>query len=141
MSWKETKKPIYSIFPCKDLGKLAHELIPLLKDKKEFITDCYFKKISVGKDSLIYEDAEENADLWTDYPANWFAWPIMSEKLKDIIESNSTRKEGIDFIKMKVRHFSLEKFYYILRFNKVIDSIDKENSSYYKEHEIKREIG
>ncbi len=136
MSGRETEKPTYSIFPCKELGKLPYELIPLLEDKREFITDCYFKKISVGKDSLIYEDAEENAEVWTDYPANYFAWPIMSEKLKDIIESSATGQEGIDFIKLKVRHYSLEKIYYLLRFNKAIDSIDKENTLFVKDTDL-----
>ncbi len=130
MCWKDSRKPAYSIFPCKNLGMPAHEMIPLLENKSDFLTECFFKKLTVVKNSLISENAEKDADVWKDYPPNWFAWPILSEKMKQLIESNLTGQEGIDFITVKVSHYSVSRLYYILRFNRKIECLDKAKSMY-----------
>ena len=133
MCWKDNpKKPTYSVFARKKLG-LAHELIPILDGKKDFNGEFYFKKITVGKNGLLYEESEELASVWQDYTPNEFAWPIVSEKFRNILMDNTSEIDGIDFIKIFVAHFNETKPYYILRFNKLNDVIDVANTLYVKD--------
>jgi hypothetical protein len=115
LCWKENRnKSAFSVFPKKKLG-LAHETIPLLEGKDIFLAECFFKKITVNKSELRYEEVTSEDDVWQDYPPNVFAWPIFSEHFKSIIDSNISGNECIDWIKVNIEHFDVIKPYYILR--------------------------
>ena len=130
MSWKDDcKTPDYSIFPKEKVGP-SYELIPLLEGKNQFICSCCFKKIVVGKKGLVYVEVTENDPVWTDYPANSFAWPIFSEKFMTLIGENTSDEDKIDWINLQVEHFGITRSYYILRFNKLHDIIDSKNTLY-----------
>jgi len=130
LCWKESpNKPTYSVFSRNKTG-IAHELIPVLDGKNEYNEEFYFRKIFVGQDGLVYEDTEESDPVWQDYPPNEFAWPIVSEKLHNIIINNTSHIDEIDFIKISISHFGKANSYYILRFNKLHDIIDVENTLY-----------
>lgn len=56
-------------------------------------------KLTEGKNDLINNDNLGGLTiLWEDYQANSLAWPMMSERLKDTIESNVKKSEAIDWI-------------------------------------------
>lgn len=130
MSGKDDcRTPAYSIFPIEKVG-LAFELIPLLDGKSKFICSCHFKKITLAKKGLVYEEVTEGDPVWIDYPANSFAWPIFSERFMALIRENTSDEDNIDWINLRVEHFGISKSYYILRFNKLHDIIDSSKTLY-----------
>ncbi len=69
-----------------------------------------------------------------DYQPNSMAWPLMSEKMKDVITRNLTGEEGVSWVKapivFKSNNIDLRLTYYVLRFTKKLDVLDKEKTSY-----------
>lgn len=60
-------------------------------------------KLDVGKNGLIESnDLSDLKEIWLDYQQNSLAWPLMSERLKSIIEANLKQNEQIDWIECKV---------------------------------------
>lgn len=71
--------------------KLAHELITELDDANELPFKLNLVKLTVGKNGLIKSnDLSDLKEIWLDYQPNSLAWPLMSEKLKGVIENNLT---------------------------------------------------
>lgn len=139
MTWKDQRKqPVYSVFPTQETGP-ARELIANLEGKNRFICDGYFRKITVGDTGLIYEPAEPEADVWKDYPANALATALCSAKMRDIINSSITDYENVDWIEWTVEHAGSQKQYYLLRFNEILDVVDKASTTYVRgtDHIIK----
>ena len=105
--------------------KLAHELIPELDGKKTMPFDFVLKKVTEVKGQLFYSDnLSDLKEIWADYLANSLAWPLMSEKLKILIDANLTGDEGVDWITCKVNANGDVRTYYILRFNKNLDVLN-----------------
>ncbi|GAA4316377.1 imm11 family protein [Compostibacter hankyongensis] len=109
--------------------KLNHELISELEDKSIVPFDFVLRKAIEGRDQLIYsEDLSELSVLWQDYQANSLAWPMMSEKMKNIIQVNLKGNEELDWITCTVKANEECKTYYILRFNKMLDVLNIEKT-------------
>ena len=103
-----------------------------MKVKNTFLVDTFFKLITVESNGLAYHDVKPSDKVWQDYPPNAFALPIFSEKFKNSINEGLTGKEEIDWININVKHFDDQRIYYLLRFNKLYDVIDKQNTLYVK---------
>lgn len=117
--------PIGTVAFAPKEGKLGHELIQELDGKSVVPFEFKLKKVTEGKNDLIYNDSLEGLTmLWEDYQANSLAWPMMSERLKATIESNAKKSEAIDWIACTLKAGNESKIYYILRFNKVFDVLD-----------------
>lgn len=110
LSWKEDDFKDYAKSPK---GILSHELIDKMK----------------GKELLPFELPLE-ADTPKDYQSNGLAWPMMSEKMKDIINNNLSGLERIDWIKCYIIYQDKKLTYYILRFNSVLDVLDEKLTTY-----------
>ena len=109
--------------------KLAHELISEIKDLDEMPFEFTLVKLSTGKEGIIEsEDLSGLAQVWLDYQPNSLAWPLMSLKLKSVIEGNLTGKEGIEWISAKINANGEQKTYYIPRFVKKLDVLNKEKT-------------
>lgn len=110
---------------------LSYELIEGLMDKKEMPYDLIIRKVSEGKKGLIVEDDLDNLEVvWEDFLPNNIGLPLMSEKLKNIIEGNLSGNEDIDWVTCKVWAKDKFKIYYIIRFNTLLDVLDIQKTKY-----------
>ena len=133
LSWKDRPGvPIASAFP-EQKTKLGHELIPELEGKSEFPFVLELRKVSDGKNGIIVSnDLADVNEIWKDYQPNSLAWPLVSYKLKNVIEKNLIGNEAIDWISCRIKNSGEERTYYILRFNKILDVLDVEKTMFVK---------
>lgn len=130
LSWKDGKEPLASAFAPKE-AKSDHELIKELNGVNQLPFDFKLVKLTVNKDGLIEsDDLSGLKKIWTDYQPNNLALPLMSEKLKSVIEANLIGNEQIDWIACKVKSESDERSYFILRFNKMFDVLDAQKTMF-----------
>lgn len=123
LSWKQ--KPEGTMAFTSDETILGYELIPELKGISILPFDLHLKKVKEKKSGLkISDDLTELEEIWNDYQPNNLAWPLMSEKLKKIIDENVMSNENIDWISCKIKNGTETRNYYILRFNKLLDVLD-----------------
>jgi len=67
--------------------------------------------------------------LWYDYQPNSLAWPIFSERLKNVIDSQTTGEKPFDWLTVTIRQNSkLSRQYYLLRFSRHQDVLSLEHS-------------
>lgn len=123
LSWKQ--KPESSSAFAPDKTMLGFELIPELDGKRSLPFDFNLKKIKEKKNGIeISDDLSGLKIIWNDYLANSLAWPLMSQKLRTVIDENLTGNEKIDWLSCKIKTIKEERIYYILRFNKLLDVLD-----------------
>jgi len=67
--------------------------------------------------------------LWYDYQPNSLAWPIFSERFKNIIDSQTAGEKPFDWLTVTIRQNSkASRQYYVLRFTKQQDVLSLEHS-------------
>ena len=129
LSWTSPRQSANASAP--NIKKAGHQLIADLEGLNEMPFDMHLIKITVGRNELIYSDNLSGLkNIWDDYLGNDFAWPLMSEKLKSVIEKELTGEEGIDWISVKIHGNGECRTYYILRFNKELDVLDNEHTMF-----------
>ena len=129
LSWKHTPK--LASAEALSETKLDHELIPQLNGKNDLPFEFQLKRVKETRDGIITdENLSALNEVWLDYQPNSLAWPLMSEKLKSLIEANLTGNEQIDWIQCKVKSRSEERTYFILRFNKMLDVLDMQKTMF-----------
>jgi len=125
---KDSPGGVASAFAPKDT-KLAHDLMSDLDNVNEMPFEFNLVKLTVGRKGLIESDDLSGInEIWKDYQINSLVYPILSEKLKTIIENNLTGKEGIEWISAKINGNGEQRIYYILRFKKLLDVLDTEKT-------------
>lgn len=130
LSWKNGKDPLASAFAPKGI-KEGQELIIELNDSSRLPFELVLVKLSVGKNGIIEsKDFSDLKEVWLDYQPNSLAWPLMSEKLKILIEANLTGNEQIDWLMCNVKTENEERPYFILRFNKMLDVLDMQKTMF-----------
>lgn len=65
-----------------------------------------------------------------DFLANSLAWPLMSLKMKNLIESKLTGEEGIDWIKVNVKDRGENREYFVPRFRERLDVLDMSETTF-----------
>ena len=66
--------------------------------------DLHLRSVKLTRNDLIESrDLTKIKHLWVDYQPNVLAWPLMSQKMKELVESFLTGKEGIAWMKTTVR--------------------------------------
>ena len=124
LSWKNGKEPLVSAYAPKG-SKLAQDLISELNGINKLPFKLNLVKLDIGKNGIIEKhDLSDLKETWLDYQPNSLAWPLMSESLKSLIESNLLGNEQIDWIECIVKKGNEERPYFILRFNKMLDVLD-----------------
>ncbi|CAN5758111.1 hypothetical protein BH11BAC7_BH11BAC7_33050 [soil metagenome] len=91
---------------------LDHILIPLLEGKNELPFDFILN----GEPQ--------------DYLPNNMAWPLMSEKMKQVIERNLTGHEKISWISTNVKAGEDVFLYYVIRFDEKMDVLDLNRTTF-----------
>jgi hypothetical protein len=108
-----------------------HELIEQLEGKTTLPFEFELKKLTEKDDGLaISDDLDELKQIWVDYQSNSEAWPLMSERLKTVIENNLTGEEGIDWLTAIINGKGERREYYVLRFTKKLDVLDIEHTMF-----------
>ena len=116
-----------------DDTKLAHELIPDLDGLDEMPFDFKLVKLSVEKNGLTKSNDLSGLDLtWLDLQPNSLAWPIMSERLKNLVVQNLTGNEYLGWISATISKGDENRTYYIPRFEKKLDVLDEKNTMFVK---------
>ncbi|WP_281228732.1 imm11 family protein [Flavobacterium aquiphilum] len=112
-----------------DETPLSHELVPELKTKLELPFDLILKKVVFGKAKLqVSNDLSDLKYLWLDYQPNNLAWPLMSEKMKNVVCDNMTGEEAIVWMKVNVKSEKEKRVYFIPRFEKKMDVLDEQKT-------------
>jgi hypothetical protein len=107
------------------------EIISLLEGKSSLPFEFRLKKVTEKEDGLAISDSLEGLQqVWVDYLPNCEAWPLMSERLKKVIENNLTGEEGIDWIAAIVNGKGEQRKYFVLRFTKKLDVLDTERTMF-----------
>ncbi len=133
LNWKDGKEPLASAFAPED-SKNGHELIKELAGAYMLPFELTLVKLSVGKNGLIKNNnLSDLKKVWLDYQPNNLAWPLMSERMKSLIEVNLTGKEGVDWIACKVKNGDEERPYFIIRFNTMLDVLDMHKTMFVRE--------
>lgn len=110
---------------------LSHELISNLKGIYKLPFELELKKVSSSKIGLeVSNDLSNVKYLWVDYQPNNLAWPLMSEKLKTVIEKKLTGKENISWITTNIKADGEERKYFIPFFNKRLDVLDMQRTMF-----------
>jgi hypothetical protein len=108
---------------------LAHELIPDVIRNMELPFGLILKKVTTDKKGLqISDDLSKIKRLWQDYQPNNLAWPLMSERMKNLVNLHLTGKEGISWIIARVSGNNECKEYFIPRFSYKHDVIDEQRT-------------
>lgn len=117
-----------------DGSQLDHEMIPQLEGKNQMPLDFKLARVKETRNGLIIDDnLTALKEIWLDYQPNSLAWPIMSEKLKNIIGTSLTGNEQIDWITCNLRNGDELRQYYIIRFNKKMDVYDMKKTVFLDE--------
>ncbi|MCB9823356.1 hypothetical protein H6802_00105 [Candidatus Nomurabacteria bacterium] len=110
---------------------ISYELIPKLEGKNILPFELVLKSIKIGKSGLIIEEIlTESKIAWLDYLPNCLAWPLMSEKMKTIINNNLTGKEDIDWILAEINAIKERRNYYFPRFKRKLDVLDLQRTTF-----------
>lgn len=116
---------------AEDELSLSHLLISEVKTKVECPFELTLKKVNVGKNGIVVsDDLSEVKYLWVDYQPNNLAWPLMSNKMKEIIISHLTGQESIVWIKIKVKGSNEIRDYFIPCFQRKLDVLNLEKTSF-----------
>lgn len=127
LSWKHKPELASAIYAVEN--QVAYELIPQLDGRNALPFDFELRRIKETKDGLITDsNLTVLKETWLDYQPNSLAWPLMSERLKSVVEANLTGNEQIDWITCKVKSDNEERPYFILRFNKILDVLDMQKT-------------
>ena len=113
--------------------KLAHELIQELESTDDLPFEFELVKLSVGQNGVIKSSDLSSLDnVWLDFQPNSLAWPLMSERFKNLISDNLTGNECINWITAKINSNGESQIYYIPRFKKMLDVLDIDQTLFVK---------
>ena len=99
---------------------VSYKLIDLMVDRKHLPFSLELHNIIVAS-SIERGDISDN---FYDYQPNSLAWPLMSEKMKTILESNLTGNERVNWKTVMIHGKTVSKIYYIPMFMDNLDTLD-----------------
>ena len=112
-------------------SKLSFELIPELAGVSKLPFDLELVKLSAGNKGLIESPDLSNLEVvWYDFQPNNLGWPLISEKFKNLVCSNLTGKEFVNWVSATIRNGKEKRVYYIPRFEKKLDVLHLGKTTY-----------
>lgn len=122
----ERVKPSTAFAYTQGETQLSHELIPTVIGKSELPFEFFLRKVTTGKGGLrVSTDLSELKCLWIDYQPNNLGWPLVSEKMRNVICAHLTGKEGLTWIKAIVNGGDEIREYFIPSFLQKLDVLDE----------------
>ena len=102
---------------CAPDNPAAYTLIPKLANKNRIPFDLTLKNVSFTNKGIIEsDDLSGLKHSWFDYQPNSLAWPIMSERLRDIIDSHASGEELHEWLPVTINSENESRTYFTLRF-------------------------
>jgi len=109
---------------------LSHELTPKVTGLAELPFSLELESVSIGNKGLRRLGHLDTNCLPVDYQPNSLAWPLMSKKMKEIIDNLLIRNEGLKWIKANVKGGGTVYSYFIPFFSKKLETLDYGNTSF-----------
>jgi hypothetical protein len=94
--------------------------------------DLTLKNVTFGREgSKTSDDLNDLKCLFFDYQLNSLAWPVLSARLRTIIDQQASGREHYEWISVNIHRGEEEtRPYYILRFKEQPDVLDMEKSTF-----------
>jgi hypothetical protein len=95
--------------------------------------DLLLKKVTFGKQgSMNSEDLSGLRHPWADFQPNALAWPVVSTRLRALIDQQASGREGLQWVRVTVRPSGgTGRPYYLLRFTHRPDVLNEATSVFY----------
>ncbi len=130
MSGKHMRQGASAYFPFG--SQPIYELIDELTLSEKSPYELKLVKLSFRKGEMeVSSDLSGIDHLWTDYLSNNLYGPLLSARLRTIIDKNLTGNEGLKWIDVVVDGCDEKRTYYIPKFTKVLDVLNEAETSYY----------
>jgi hypothetical protein len=110
----------------------SYTLIESLVGVDSLPFDLTLKNVTFGRNgSKTADDLSDLKYLWFDYQLNSLAWPVLSAKLRTIIDHQASGRAHYDWISVNIHRGKEEtRPYYILRFKEQPNVLDREKSTF-----------
>lgn len=108
--------------------KLGHELISDIEGDEIPFEFTLIKVSSNNRGLFESTNLSGLKDVWLDYQPNSLAWPLMSSRLKSIIDDNLNGNERIRWVKAVISTKNEKREYHIPKFLKKLDVLDEKNT-------------
>ena len=115
------------------IGKppISYELVPSLEGKNRLPFDLFSKNVNIIQGEFVLNDDLTSLNfIWLDFLPNCLAWPMMSERMKEIIRNDLTGLEEVDWVMVNVRLAEEQRPYFIPRFSKELDVLNFQETTY-----------
>ena len=109
---------------------IAYTLIDSIAGFSHFPTDLKLKNLRFGAKGITESDDLTGLRyIWTDYQPNSLAWPLMSAKMRSIIDSHASGQEQHEWLTVNVYQGATNyREYYLLRFREQVDVLNFDKS-------------
>ncbi len=108
---------------------IAHDLVPLLRGKDSIPFILYLKRvINEGGHFSKLDDISGLKKPWMDFQPNNLAWPIMSERMKLVIEKFLLADSDVEWLSVQIIGGNEERRYYLPRFKRKLDVLNIEKT-------------
>jgi hypothetical protein len=96
--------------------------------------DLTLKKVTFGPaGSTESDDLSGLAHVWVDYQPNSLAWPVVSARLREVIDQQASGLEHHEWVPVHVHgRGEASRPYYLLRFQQPNDVLDYEQSTFHR---------
>jgi hypothetical protein len=110
---------------------LSHQLIKEVITQDELPFALVLKKVTRGKEGLVISSDLSGLDhLWVDYQPNNLAWPLMSERMRNVVEAHLTGEEGVAWLTATVTGNQESRKYFIPRFQQKLDVLNERHTTF-----------
>jgi hypothetical protein len=136
MSPKNSRQVAVAAFPP-HLPLSAYALMSPVPEElltvDEFPFDLTLKKVAfIPKGSVESDDLSGLPRPWADYQPNALAWPLVSARLRAIIDRHASGQERHEWVRVTVRPGTgAGRPYHVLRFREQLDVLHKEASVFW----------
>ena len=103
---------------------LAHELVSKVSNMKELPFDFELKSVKVDTQGLSILNDNEQEYVPVDYLPNSLAWPLMSNKMRDVINGLLMGTEKVEWVKAKIKTKEQTFLYFIPVFKTKLNTLD-----------------
>jgi hypothetical protein len=96
--------------------------------------DLTLKKVTFGPTgSIDSDDLSSLAHVWVDYQPNSLAWPVVSARLREVIDQQASGFEHHEWVPVNVHGCGeASRTYYLLRFQNPNDVLDYRKSTFHR---------
>jgi hypothetical protein len=130
LTWKTVVGSSASGVVPKDIG-MDDSLLRSLSNSTELPFDFTLVKITPEANGLEEsKDLSSLSEIWFDYMPNYLAWPLLSPKMKEIVDVHLTHDEELYWLSATIHGDQETREYFVPRFGRMHDVLDCEKTVY-----------